>query len=371
MAEADNRRADPVQRFFVPNWHPARLEKNLVRVAARVRQRRQGARFALAVAAAFTLLAAALFVLGRRPTTIAAPAPIASSDARILRFADGSSVELEGTASRVDTGFASQGGIDVLLQAGAARFEVTPQHGGHFVVHAGSIDVVVVGTIFRVQRAESRVHVGVERGRVEVRWQGGMRALMAGESAWFPAEAGTPSETPAEAEPEALPAPPLPPVTVDPHSERKRFVDHVNRGEYGEAFALLERSPDVVGNSLAELLLAADAARLSSHPAQALVYLERITKEYPRDARTPLAAFTMGRILMSQLGKPGRAADAFALTRRLAPRGPLAEDALAREAEATERTGARERARALSEEYQRLYPSGRRLSSVQQRGLRE
>jgi transmembrane sensor len=170
-----------------------------------------------------------------------------------------------------------------------------------------------------------------------------------------------------EATPE--PEPRSAPVSPDPRSERARFVEHVNRGEYDEAFALLERAPDVVGNSVGELLLAADAARLSNHPAQASTYLERITREHPHDARTPLAAFTLGRILMSQLGRPGRAADAFALARRLAPAGPLAEDALAREAEAAELSGNRERARGLSEEYVRRYPAGRRLRSVQIRGL--
>jgi len=60
------------------------------------------------------------------------------------------------------------------------------------------------------------------------------------------------------------------------------------------------------------------------------------------------------------LGRPGDAAAAFARARALAPAGPLAEDALAREAEALVQAGARSDARARAAEYLRLYPRGRR-----------
>ena len=84
--------------------------------------------------------------------------------------------------------------------------------------------------------------------------------------------------------------------------------------------------------------------------------------------RAPLAAFTLGRILLYQLGRPAEAADAFALVRKILPEGPLSPDALAREAEAANRAGQRERARGLAEEYVDKYPSGRRLESVRRYG---
>ena len=115
-------------------------------------------------------------------------------------------------------------------------------------------------------------------------------------------------------------------------------------------------------------MLAADAARLSGHPAEATPYLERIVRKYRGDVRAPLAAFTLGRILLYQLGRPGEAADAFALVRKILPEGPLSSDALAREAEAADRAGQRERARGLAEEYVAKYPSGRRLESVRRYG---
>ena len=42
---------------------------------------------------------------------------------------------------------------------------------------------------------------------------------------------------------------------------------------------------------------------------------------------------------LAELGQPTEAADAFALSRRLAPRGPMASHALAREVEAAARGG--------------------------------
>ena len=75
-------------------------------------------------------------------------------------------------------------------------------------------------------------------------------------------------------------------------------------------------------------MLAADAARLSGHPASAVPYLRRMLRDYPSDVRGPVAAFTLGRVLLAELARPGEAADAFALSYRLAPAGPLAADAL-------------------------------------------
>jgi transmembrane sensor len=91
-----------------------------------------------------------------------------------------------------------------------------------------------------------------------------------------------------------------------------------------------------------------------------------MTREHPQDSVAPLAAFTLGRIYLSQLGQPANAVEAFALSRKLAPAGSLAEDALAREAEAAERSGQVARARGLAEEYGRRYPSGHRLDGVRQ-----
>jgi transmembrane sensor len=145
-------------------------------------------------------------------------------------------------------------------------------------------------------------------------------------------------------------------------------LDHAGRAEYREAYSVLERVPEVVGNAPEDLMLAADAARFSNHPAQATRFLERVTREHPQSSVAPLAAFTLGRIYLSQVGQPAKAADAFALARKLAPAGSLAEDALAREVEAAQVAGQATRAHELAEQYLRRYPNGRRLTSVRKSG---
>jgi transmembrane sensor len=120
------------------------------------------------------------------------------------------------------------------------------------------------------------------------------------------------------------------------------------------------------GGSAEDLMMAADAARLSNHPQQAVGYLQRITKEHSIDSRAPLAAFTLGRIYMSQLRQPAAAARAFAQVRQLAPTGALVEDALAREAEALEQAGQHQAAQKLVQAYLKQYPTGRRSERLRQ-----
>ena len=95
----------------------------------------------------------------------------------------------------------------------------------------------------------------------------------------------------------------------------------------------------------------ADRARLAGRFEEGASLLERLVREHPGDPRAPLAAFSLGRVLLGELGRPADAARAFARARALAPDGPLADDALAREAEAWARAGDPERARAREAEH--------------------
>jgi transmembrane sensor len=92
--------------------------------------------------------------------------------------------------------------------------------------------------------------------------------------------------------------------------------------------------------------------------------LERAFSLHAADPRAPLAAFTLGRVLLDDLGRPREAADAFARARTVSPSGPMAQDSLAREVEAWSRAGETAIARERAAEYVRLYPDGRRLRSV-------
>jgi transmembrane sensor len=141
-------------------------------------------------------------------------------------------------------------------------------------------------------------------------------------------------------------------------------------GEFDKAYVALkaEGGAAAVHDEAAELLLAADVARLSHHPADAVVHLRKVVSNHAGDPRAPLAAFTLGRVLLEELGQPGQAAEAFAKARALGGAGTLAEDALAREVEAWWRAGATDKAHARAEEYVKLYPQGIRIRSVKKYG---
>ena len=86
-------------------------------------------------------------------------------------------------------------------------------------------------------------------------------------------------------------------------------------------------------------------------------------------ARAPLAAFTLGRLLLENLRQPADAARAFELARSLAGgSGALAEDALAREVEAWRAAGDANKATARAQRYQALYPNGTHTKQVLRAG---
>ncbi len=142
--------------------------------------------------------------------------------------------------------------------------------------------------------------------------------------------------------------------------------DAVARADYATAWAELAPASEL--ESMPDLLLAGDVARLSGHPRAAVAPLERAIALHADDPRAPLAAFTLGRIHLEDLGAPRDAALAFARSRELAPDGPLAEDALAREVEAWSRAGEVETARDRARRYLERYPAGRRVTAVRRFG---
>jgi transmembrane sensor len=153
-----------------------------------------------------------------------------------------------------------------------------------------------------------------------------------------------------------------------PERARASWRQHAEQGEFQEAYALLERERARVSDDVEELLLAADAARLSNHAAQAVPYLQRVVNRHAGDPRAPLAAFTLGGVLMNQLGRPREAGEAYAKARTLSPSSALSQDALARQVEAAHRASDAAAARVLALEYLERYPQGRRVQAVQRFG---
>jgi hypothetical protein len=319
---------DPVLARVRPRWSGERTEHNLAltfdRVARRTRSRR-----GVAVASLSAGLALAGVVLG---LGVHAPAPPVAARvngaraepgaaSRSLRFDDGSGVSPLDARARPIVELAARDRLELRLEGGPARFDIAEAPARAFVVRCARVEVKLLPGRFVLTPRGDDVRVTVERGRAEVVWPSGRRSVEQGTSTWFPPrDVGAPA-----------------------------------------ALGPVERSPEA-------LMVAAEAARQAGHPAEAARELRRLLREHVADARAPVAAFTLGRILLAELERPGEAAEAFALCRRLAPGGTLAPDALAREAEASARVGDATRARRLAEEYLARYPVGPHAAAVRRSG---
>ncbi len=334
-----------------PLWSDAKTDNLPQQVLKRRRERalvRGGASLtvALVVAAGFWFFSPKSSVEGAR-SVAAAPVNQAGRD---FSFADGSRVSLLGAGSRVDVVEQTRARVLTKLGVGSARFDVHHDPARVFEVECGDVKVRVLGTAFSVTREGALTRVAVERGAVSVEWQGGHVQLAAGQSGLYPPP-GVPTAV-ASAEP-ALD------LAGDVAEKAASWRKLAKRGDYANAYqALAPVASNGVRDEPSDLMLAADVARLSRHPGEATRYLSRVADGFPRDKRAPLAAFTLGRVLLEDLGQPARAADAFRRAQQLAPNGPMASDALAREVEAARRAGQLERAKQVARRYLELYPEG-------------
>jgi transmembrane sensor len=241
-----------------------------------------------------------------------------------------------------------------VLRRGSARFVVPHDERHAFRLRAGPLIIEDLGTVFTVsQLSNDQFDVDVREGQVAVLCQASRVELGGGQRQTF---------TCREPGPVAVAQPEM--VAERQHAKAPpawRIL--AERGQYHRAYDVLHsEGKAVVHDEPNELLLAADTARLSGHPSEAVPYLRRILLQHGSDPRAHLVAFTLGRVLLDELGQPAAAAEAFARAR--VRNAPLAEDALAREIEAWARAGDAGRAHTLALEYQRNYPQGRRLRQV-------
>lgn len=347
-----------------PGWE----ERDVERVWQGLKRKRR--RRAVAAAAGTASLAgiAMLFVLGG-PRRHAAVGPVVQSAAapapdRSLRFADGSTaVPWGGHEASLSVVEETRQRVVVALARGGARFDVAPRAERVFSVRAGAVTVTVLGTAFSVERVADRVGVTVTRGVVQVDWGAGTRRVAAGEDGWFPPLVVSPEADAGHAVAPAQETGPL-------RHRRKLVRDDAeapapSSPESPAAPAETPGAPTAAAvDDAAKLLADADRARLAGRYEEGVTLLRRLVRDHADDQRAPLAAFSLGRILLGELHRPAQAAMAFARARALAPDGPLAEDALAREVEAWAQAGSLDRARARGAEYLRLYPNGTRAADV-------
>jgi transmembrane sensor len=335
------------------------------------------------------LLAAAAFVLAvgflarwhrspgdDGPLHLQGGAPIlaltAAGEGQSFALSDGSRVDLSAGVTfltRENSGHAFEG----VLRNGIATFDVHPGGPRRWTIACGPAIVEVVGTRFVIDAGKDRTLVRVERGRVRVTSATGTKELGAGESIVVtaapsppPSQTATPIPTPIPASPP--PPPPTPGLTLTPTPVPSTSWRSLARsGDYEGAYATLG-APGIARATpragVDELLVLADVARLSGHPAEAVAPLTRVLDEDSRDGRAPLAAFTLGRIELDTLGHPSRAASAFARAIELGLPAGLAEDGYARLVEARARAGDRAGARAAVDAYTRAFPTGSRSTTM-------
>jgi transmembrane sensor len=354
-----------------PTWSAGRQQQLKWTLMARLERGRRPALVLVLAGIALVGLGGAAWrrMIGspaRGPAGTVAQAPARASevpapnDLALPRLADGSSIVLDGPSAILKTLRETSDEVVVELGAGGAHFEVARRPSRIFRVQAGPVTVQVIGTRFHVQREGARTRISVDRGRVLTSWWGGSRELGAGEQGTFPPE--VPS---AVAPPAAAPAPP-PALegsrvsTPSVASTSRRVVASSASSSRAERTGA---APPPVATP--ETLFAqADRARVEGRPEAAVARLREIVDRFPRDPHAPMAAFTMGRLLLESLHQPGSAAAAFGQARLLANGGPLAEDALARQVEALHAAGDLPAARDRAELYRTLFPHGPRLRTV-------
>jgi TolA-binding protein len=351
---------DVAMRRVEPEWTSARAARGLGRIGPSLRRRRRR-RTALALTAAAGVAGVAAIFLGPWSPPSSAP-----PEAR-LTFPDGTTVRATVPATELRVAEDTPARRVVQVVRGGARFEVAHVPGRIFRVQLRAVAVEVLGTVFRVEEVRGRVRVAVERGRVRVQQGADRRELGAEQVLDLPAG---PPEPPASgtvpvpvagsgfptASSTSAPAPPA--AIVESAPKASPFA----RQPAAKA-TLGPRNGDPPG----ALLAAADRARRAGQPHAAMRPLRVLVARFPDDARAPLAAFTLGLLALDR-NRPEEAAQAFALARRLEPAGELAEDALAREAQAWYEAGRKATAHDRATEYRRLYPAGRRAGSIRRLG---
>lgn len=253
-----------------------------------------------------------------------------------IRLDDGSKVLALGS-SQVSLVEQTESEARFRLDTGKAWFDVKPSTSRAIVVRIADVRVQVLGTEFVVEKVGGEVFVWVQRGTATVSSEGEEVTLLENEQGRFPAHNAPTATT------DAVPA--LPPTPSTTTSKKAKL----------QADVLLE------SKSVIELWAIADSARLAGKIASAIDALDMLVTKYPTDARAPLAAFTLGRVLLDSKSAPARAASAFAKARTLSPKAPLVEDALAREIEAHWQAGAARVAKQRIELYERLFPQGRHI----------
>ncbi len=294
---------------------------------------------------------------GRRLAIVDLPA---GSPAEVWSLSEGSTLTFDGRTLWEPLAQSSTLVVSS-LRRGTATFEIAPGGPRRWVIEAGPVTVEVIGTRFVVYRDDARVKVKVERGAVVVRGKpvpDGVQRLSAGESIEVSIVQGKePSKRAEDVE-----------ARKGVNSTTSSWRAHAGVGEYRAAYVALGtggvRRESLQAKGLDELLALADVARLSGHPAEAVVPLSRIVARYSGHPEAGVAAVTLGRMQLDQLGSPAGAADTLERALVLPTPAALREVVYARLVEAYSKAGNRSAAEVAMARYEREFPDGRQLEAM-------
>lgn len=347
-------------------------EEAVQRVWKGVRRRRSGGaaiswrlerRHWVMFASAALVMAVALWFV-RAPST--AHGPLLEANGQVLnalgaeaesttRLNDGSRILL-GPGAALEVLDNDESSFVCVLRRGRGTFDVKPGGPRRWRVEAGPVRVEVIGTRFTVDRNKARVSVDVDHGTVLVRGDrvpDGVQKLTAGSRLVIDA-----NERPSVER--AASAAPLPAAVGTGSAPMVAASSADFSTAKSSSAAVTAQSP----SAKVDLLQVADEQRRRGNLKGAIATLRSATSESGDSSRRAIAAFTLGKLLLDAAGRPAEAAQAFRSCLRLAPPAAIAEDAAARLVEALARSGSREAAQRSARDYERRYPSGRRLADV-------
>jgi hypothetical protein len=299
-----------------------------------------------------------------------------------IDFSDGSRITLE-PGSRVRIAELRPTGATLAVESGALDVSVKHQQTTDYRLSLGPFLVRVTGTRFNVSFSPEQelLRVTMSEGTVVVSGcaLGDPRPLRAGETLvsscrdkHFEITSGSqvaalPAPAPAAVvarEPTAAVEPPH--DAVAPAAPRRVEGETpwqvlARSGKYDKALSSVEASgfaAECERASGEELSLLADMARLKNRPQQAIQALSVLRRRFPGSERAGVAAFNIARVHFDQRGAYDEAARWFRTYLREQPSGPLVREAQGRLMEALYRSGDREGAARLAEQYLAANPNG-------------
>ncbi len=362
MSDVQNKPV-PLAMYLEPRVSGARLERNRLAVKERL-ERPSGVNWMWITAAASCVVVVTLMFAGpwSRPdvdsagrvaettwTPVVGAALEARAEPVTVVLTDGSRLELE-----PETALAAltpeRDDVDLELRRGRVSLDVTHNPKRQFRVRAGQVTVTVLGTRFSVVRGGGRVAVAVERGKVAVESDQQVTFLTPGQRWERDEVAGAPAVAPTS----DSATPPL--TTSDtPPSDVVERPDVTS----GRAVAkVAATSEETVTNPAKQLFDASRDARRAGDSRRAAELLQQLVAQYPRDPRAGLAAFELARIRADVLGDVAGAIQALEQALRSSPQGGFRQDALARLAQAYDRSGRLEACRATRQRYLKAYGEG-------------